>query len=256
MHCSIHTNIHPMLGLDLHMGSPAPITPPVLMPHITAQVLGGIVGSAKLVPTVLSHNFITLNQGSDIGMGIGHIPLGPNWLFWLYPLTSGSVSHFGSFSVLSGNKPTAAAIIPIPIIGLGINMNCSSPCNLPGGRVIAPGCNMVGLGMADVFAGTISMALDAAVSFAAGKIGGKFINGAWSRIVGLIPSRMLVTPAVINIIRASNRAVSFDGIGEILGGALGKSPVGGYIGDVTGAAVEFYQEEFIGDFSNGTLINP
>ena len=136
-------------------------------------------------------------------------------------------------------------------------MNCSSPLNMPGGRVLAPGCNTVGLGFADVFAGTISMAFDAAVSFAAVKIGGAVIKGFCNsavRLVGLLPARMLIAPLMINVIRASN-GVSQDAIGEIMGGALGKATAQ-TIGDATDVAVGFYQEALIGDFSNGTLINP
>ena len=265
MNCSIHTNIQPMIGMDLHMGSPAPITPPVLMPHITAQVLGGLNLSAKLVPKVLSHNFITLNQGSDIGMGIGHVPLGPNWLFGLYILTSGSTSHFGSFSVLSGGSPTAAAILPIPFVGLGINMNCSSPLNLPVGRVIAPGCNTVGVGMADVFAGAISMAIDAAVSFAAGKIGSGFIKGA-HRVVPAVARKAagarLIGPLMTTINRSTNKVaqkvaqkVAKDSVEEIIGGALGKLTAG-ITGVASDNAAEFYRETFIDNYSNGSLINP
>jgi hypothetical protein len=116
---------------------------------------------------------------------------------------------------------------------------------------------MVGLGFADVFAGTISMAFDAAVSFAAGKIGGAVIKGFCNSgvaLVGLLPGRMLIAPAMINMIRSAN-GVSQDAIEEIMGGALGKVTAQP-LGDATDAAVGFYQDEFIGDFSNGTLINP
>jgi|SRR5690554_4358356 len=265
MNCSIHTNIHPMIGLDLHMGSPAPAITPVPMPHITAQVLGGLNTSAKLVPKVLSHNFITLNQGTDIGIGIGHVPLAPNWLFGLYILTSGSVSHFGSFSVLSGGAPTAAAILPIPFVGIGINMNCSSPLNLPVGRVIAPGCNTVGVGPSDVLASSISMAIDAAVSFAAGKIGSGLIKGAHRAVPAVArkaASARLIGPLITNINRSTDKVaqkvaqkVSKEAVEEIIGGAIGKLSAG-ITGVASDNAAEFYREAFIDNYSNGSLINP
>ena len=171
-----------MLGMDIHLGTPGPPAPPVPMPHFVAQLLGGlpVVGSAKLVPTVLSHNFIALNQGTDIGMGIGHVA--SNILFPLYVLTSSSTSFFGSFSVLSGGKPTAAA----SDIYLNRNLNCAQPLSMPTGMVVAPGCNMVGLSLTDYLAGIANMAVSMGISFIGGKIGGYIAGKAMSGITTLV----------------------------------------------------------------------
>lgn len=177
MYCSILTNIHLMLGRDIHLGTIGPPDPPKPMPHYVAQVLGGLNLSAKLVPSVSSHNFIVLNQGSDIGMGIGHVA--PNILFPIYVLTSSSTSNFGSFTVLSGDKPTAVALG----VYVNMNLNCGQPVNTPTGMVIAPGCNMIGMTFGEILAGLVSIAVNMAISFALDRLGkvnfGKKFNKKW-----------------------------------------------------------------------------
>ena len=249
--CNILVNAHPMLGMDIHQGTPAPITPPVPMPHFVAQLLGGFnTSKTKLAKSVLSHNFIVLNQGTDIGPGIGHVAA--NILFPLYVLTSASVSHFGSFSVLSENKPTAAAMLMM----LNPNMNCASPLNMPTSQVIAIATNTVGMNISDYIAGGISATLDATISFAFGKIGGAAIKGLSSltvKAVGFIPGRIFTSAIMVNVIRSSNK-ISSDLAGEILGGALGVG-AGGFLGNVADTDAEFYREAIIPNYSNGTIIS-
>lgn len=179
MHCSIHTNVHPMVGMDLHNGI-IPGMPPVptpMMPHFVAQVLGGLNLKASMAKTVLSHNFISLQRGSDIGLGIGHVAT--NLLFPLLVLTSSSVSQFGSFTVHLEGKPAAIA----PLVYAGFNFNCYDPVPWNTNLVVAPGCNMAGFNFADYVASMVSVAISMAVGFVCAKAFGG-MTSASGAIVG------------------------------------------------------------------------
>jgi len=154
MHCSIHTNIHPMLGFDWHLGTPGYPVPPVPMAHFVAQVLGGIINTDPS-KDVLSHNFMTIKRGNDIGMFIGHVA--PSILALLLPFGSGSKCEFGAFSVLTNGTPTAIAVG----VYVGVNLNCADP--IPGASVngvVAPGTNMANFTLADFGASMLSVAVD------------------------------------------------------------------------------------------------
>lgn len=251
MYCSIHTNIHPMIGVDFHVGTPGPPVPPAPnIPHFVAQVLGGLNITAKLVPTVLSHNFIVINQSSDIGMGIGHVA--PNILFPLYVLTSSSISNFGSFTVLSGGKPTAAAIG----VYVNMNLNCGQPVNTPTGMVVAPGCNMVGLSFAEFMAGMASIAVNMAISYVAGKIGGKIgekVSGWAMSGICNIAGRVSVSAGLMSAAVLSTKFVS-KVVEEVIG-----APIGQLIGGPAGAVGDFITEEMneaiLPNYSRGELVN-
>ena len=222
MYCSIHTNIHPMLGVDWHLGTPGPPAPPVPMPHFVAQVLGGLMTSAQLAPTVLSHNFMVVKRGSDIGMGIGHVAA--NILFPILVLTSGSVSEFGAFSVQTAGTSTAIALG----VYVGINLNCADP--VPGASingVVAPGCNMANFTMADFGASMLSVAADVAISGALNLLGGALAKGAMKGIVN-VAGRVSVSAGLMTAITFSSKyggGVAEQVIGKTIG-FLGGSPVG------------------------------
>lgn len=247
--CSILTNIHPMLGVDWHMGTPGPPVVPVLMPHFVAQVLGGlpVVGSAKLVPTVLSHNFITLNQGTDIGMGIGHVAT--NILFPLYVITSSSASHFGSFSVLSGGQPTAAAMG----VYVNSNLNCAQPLNMPTGLVIAPGCNMVGLSPADYLAGLAHMAVSMAISFIGGKIG-SFLGGGAMKGIAALAGKFSVSAGLMAAFTLYGTKFGNKVASEIIG-----TPIGMFLSLPAGKLGDYINNEIndalMPNYSQGELLN-
>lgn len=249
MNCSIHTNIHPMVGVDLHNAllPPVPPAPPVpvpFMPHAVAQVLGGLNLTAAITPTVFSHNFLTIQRGSDIGPFIGHVPMPANIMVPLLILGSGSVSEFGAFSVLSEGKALAIA----PLIYVGFNFNCYDPVPWNTNLVIAPGCNMAGFNMADMCASFISVAIDMALSFVAGKIA--------KGIAGPIASRISASNALLEPFL--NTAMKNEVVSEVVEFTVGLftgSPLGydftvlpGFGGNETDAVIdtvmnEYYQDE-------------
>jgi len=211
MHCSIHTNIHPMVGMDLHNGI-VPGVPPVptpFMPHFVAQVLGGLNLKASLAKTVMSHNFITLQRGSDIGLGIGHVAT--NILFPLLVLTSSSVSEFGSFTVHLEGKPAAIA----PLVLVGFNFNCYDPMPWNTNLVVAPGCNMAGFSMADFITSMCSIAVNMAVGFVAGKAFGGLSSAAGS-IVGRVFGKAFLKEGLEDIAQSQVKQFIAVGTEEIM----------------------------------------
>ncbi len=253
MHCSIHTNIHPMVGVDLHNAvlpavPPAPPLPAPFMPHIVAQVLGGLNITAATTKTVFSHNFFTLQRGSDIGPFIGHVPLPANILFPLLILTSGSISEFGAFSVLSEGKAVAIA----PLIYVGFNYNCYDPVPWNTNLVIAPGTNMAGFNMADFCASLVSIAFDLALSFAAGKVA--------KGLAGQIASKVSLGNAVLDpFVRSINTSQFLGEALEATIGAFTGSPVGysftslpGFAGNETDSLIDTVMNEY---YQDGPLFN-
>ncbi len=259
--CSMLTNIQPMVGVDWHFGTPGPPVIPFLMPHFVSQVLGGFATSAKLVPTVLSHNFITLQRGTDIGMGIGHVA--PNILFPILVLTSGSVSEFAAFSVLIKGQPTAAAVG----VYVNPNLNCGDPVPAPLNIVIAPGTNMVGMSLADIFAGLISMVIDVIIGYVAftlGNLGGKYLQKGFSRAASSIAGKMSARAALFVPLKGSTKFVTE--IGEqVFGKAVGYvtgSPVGpsfgptDYLGDLTNFSDDSINKTFMNNhYEQGEMLN-
>lgn len=245
-----------MLGVDWHMGTPGPPAPPVVMPHVVAQVLGGLMTSAQLAPTVQSHNFLVVQRGSDIGMGIGHVA--PNILFPLLVLTSGSVSEFGAFSVQSGGTSTAIAVG----VYVGMNLNCADP--VPGASingVIAPGCNLANFTMADFGASMLSVAVDVAVSGAINLLGGALAKGAMSGVARLA-GRFSVSAGLTTALVFSSKfggGVAEQVFGKVIGVFVG-SPVGPSAGPAPGNWPGNYSDQQIesmmeNHYSQGETIN-
>ena len=250
MHCSIHTNVHPMVGMDLHNGI-VPGVPPVptpFMPHFVAQVLGGLNLKASLAKTVISHNFITLQRGSDIGLGIGHVAT--NILFPLLVLTSSSVSQFGSFTVQLEGKPAAIA----PLVYVGFNFNCYDPVPWNTNLVVAPGCNMAGFNYADYVASMVSIALSMAVGFVCSKAFGG-LTSASGAIVGRVFGKAFLKEGLEDIAQSQFGQFVQSGTEEIMkyhfGNAIdaGSSLVGHELGlqdnSFTAEAANFYTGEIL-----------
>ncbi|MDO6597314.1 hypothetical protein Q4512_10355 [Oceanihabitans sp. 2_MG-2023] len=257
MHCSIHTNIHPMLGADIHLGTPGPPVVPVPMPHFVAQLLGGLQTSAKIQPTIMSHNFLVLNRGSDIGMGIGHVA--GNILFPILVLTSGSVSEFGAFSVLSGGQPTAIA----PLIYAGLNLNCSDPIPMNSiNTVIAPGTNMAGFNFSDYLASVLSFAVDVFITGVANLIGaglGKAAMGGTARLAGHFSVSAGLMTSVLFSHSFSGQVISSvveSTIGFFVGSPIGpaaseNSPLS-WVGDQADTQINEYMNDY---YSQGENLN-
>lgn len=250
MYCSILTNIHPMIGVDIHPGTLGPPDPPKPMPHFVAQLLGGLNTKAKLVPSVMSHNFIVLNQGTDIGMGIGHVA--PNIFFPLYVLTSSSSSNFGSYTVLSANNPTAAAVG----VYVNINLNCGGPLSTTTGMVVAPGCNMVGITLADFVAGLFSNLVGVAISFVSGSIAGglsKVGSKVGTNLVGNIVGKFSATRGLQYSLIMALSGVD-DVTEEIVSTAIGEflSSPGSVVGDFVGDQIN---KAMIPNYTGGERLN-
>lgn len=216
-----------MLGVDWHMGTPGPPVPPFPIPHIVAQVLGGLMTAAQLAPKVHSHSFLVVKRGSDIGMGVGHIPLAPSFLAILLPFGSGSVSEFGAFSVQSEGAATAIALG----VYVGINLNCSDP--IPGASVngvIAPGCNLANFTMADFGASMLSVAADIAITAVINGVLGAAFKGALNGVAG-IANRISVSTGLTTALILSSKS------GQLTTGAV-ESALGFFVGSPMGASAD------------------
>lgn len=198
--------LHPVISMDLHQPWIPPAPPsPAPVPHFWFQILGGLQ-----FPTVKSTkktyaNFTStpiIQQGSDIGPLIVHIPSVPHILLPLIILGSGSVSEFGAFSVQIENRPVGTAIVGFA----GINLNCAYPFAMPTGIVVAISTVCAGMTLADYLASVASMVLDIALSaimtlvgLGGNKLGGAIL-GQFARGATLLASTSTAVqyiPAVI-----------------------------------------------------------
>ena len=250
MHCSIHTNVHSMVGMDLHNGI-VPGVPPVptpFMPHFVAQVLGGLNLKASLAKKVMSHNFITLQRGSDIGLGIGHVAT--NLLFPILVLASSSASQFGSFTVHLEGKPAAIA----PLVYVGFNFNCYDPAPWNTNLVVAPGCNMAGFNFADFVASMVSIVLSIAVGFVCGKAFGG-LTSASGAIIGRVAGKAFLKEGLEDIAQSQFGRFVQAGTEEIVkyhfgnaidaGASFAGHEMGAQDDSFTAEATTFYTGEII-----------
>jgi hypothetical protein len=162
--CQVLNPLHLMIGCDFHKAI-SPSVPPIIVPfalHNVFQILNGLNTCVATVPKVLAWNFMTMNRGTDIGMGISHIPTVPNILLPIMFFGSGSISEFGAFTVLSGGAPIATACIPSPPfspLGININLNCGD-VPTPTGFVFAPNTVLAGMKIGDYFGSLSVMCFD------------------------------------------------------------------------------------------------
>jgi len=257
MYCSIHTNIHPMLGCDWHLGTLAPVVPPVPMPHFVAQVLGGIINVEGPSKDVLSHNFLTIKRGSDIGMFIGHVS--PSILAILLPLGSGSKCEFGAFSVMTNSTATAVAVG----VYVGTNLNCADP--IPGASVnavVAPGTNMANFTLADFGASMLSAAVDIILSAIIDKVIGKLKDGAMAGIMKLaskssVAKGIVLNVAITNILSGGIVDGMFDNaVNYLVGSPVGSSVHQNAPGNLPGSMVDRGIQNMMNNhYNQGVQIN-
>lgn len=185
MPCAVIQILHPMVGVDIHGELTPPGAPPIpvpipYVPHAVACPVGGNIIVAGLLgligvgatvkcskaPKPVLVNFVKMPvilQGSDIGMGIPHIPLIPCNPIPNLPLIilgSGSATEFCAFSVKAQGKAIANA----PGVFVAMNVNCGFPPTP--GIVIAPSLVFTGFRIGDFFAGMVGLIMDAALSAA------------------------------------------------------------------------------------------
>jgi hypothetical protein len=220
--CHVLLPIHPMVGCDFHNAIQTPPLPPVPMaPHFVCQIMNGLNTCAATVPKVLAHSFMTMNRGTDIGMGIGHVSIPPvvNILIPIMILGSGSVAEFGAFTVLSGGSPIATACIPSPPfspVGMNINLNCGT-VPTPTGGVIAPNTVLAGMKFGDYLASVVAMGMDFIMQVVASKICGKIVGGTqFESLIG----KATTWPIVIKF---AEEEITRLGVGWWVGSPIGYS---------------------------------
>jgi hypothetical protein len=149
---------HPMTGMDFHFDlippSPAPIPTP-FEPHMVGALLNWSL-PASMADKVLAMYGRVMQRGTDIQMGIPHIPCGPGIVMSpAETLFSGSKSYFGPASVQGGGKPIAVALLVL----VNLNLNCGT-IPTPTGQVTAPNTVVAGMTLGDFLGGLFAMAFD------------------------------------------------------------------------------------------------
>jgi hypothetical protein len=141
-----------------------------------------LMDTVKYAPSVRAFHFPPMLRGTDMGPLVVHVGVNMPTNLILIALGSGSVSEFGSFSVLVKNQDgdPGAIATAFPGIVATINLNCQGsimpPLALPTGLVVAPSTVFAGMSLGDIVASTIALMADMAVSFGLNKL-----NNAISR---------------------------------------------------------------------------
>lgn len=156
---NLHKSAHVMVGLDIHESMPSPIGPPVPnFPHLTCAPLKWVLTSPDtLSRTVLCDNFQTVTNGHDIGALIPHIPTGPNLIFPVHVLLSGSTLNFSVSSVQVGTPGGPSAVAVAPAVVLGFSDNCSNFPIITMFKVLAPGTVSSRMSLSDLMGGILSI---------------------------------------------------------------------------------------------------
>lgn len=172
-----HLIAHVFIGAGSHKALIPPAVVPVITFHISFFTLIGLTIKAEYSNTELGPGGIPLvARGNDAGYVVPHVSIPINNV--LLPVTialGGSKVLFGSSKVLINVKgsPKQCGCCTFPIVPISLNMACNDPLNYPGDIVIAPNTVEVGMTAGDIWAGVISGALDAAVSWVLGQAAGR-----------------------------------------------------------------------------------
>jgi len=213
-------NTHMMFGVDFHNGlmpaAPAPI-PIEMGPNIVTPTplclgpWGALTG--KPSPTVMATpGGIVMQQGTDIGPLIIHIPIPFNLLLPLVILGSASKCYFGASTVqsggLKGTGPVAVALLSV----MNINLNCGTFASTTG---IVPAPNTVNalFTLGDFISGLVTMFVEALFQDILNLIFDKGLGGLAEAAFGKAAMEALGPQIAANI------------LGAVLGLAAG-SPLG------------------------------
>jgi hypothetical protein len=226
---SVMINTHMMFGVDFHNGISLPVPPaaPITMgPNIVTPTplfmgpYGALTG--KPSPSVLATpGGIVMQQGTDIGPLIIHIPLPFNILLPLVILGSASKCYFGASTVKSGGpkgaNPVAVAVLKV----VNINLNCGTFASTTG---IVPAPNTVNalFTLGDLVSGLVTMFVEAVIQDVLNLIFDKGLGGALEGIFGKAAMEALGPQIAQNV------------LGAVLGLAAG-SPLGA-------SGSDFYKE--------------
>jgi hypothetical protein len=232
--CAVLNVLHPVIGIDFHQPWIPPAPPaPIPVPHFWLQILGGLapieaaiegalgasapVLSATVKRTTKTYaNFTAtpiIQQSSDIGPFIIHIPAVPHVLLPLIILGSGSVSEFGAFSVQIENRPVGTAMVGFA----GINLDCAWPVSMPTGIVVAISTICAGMKLGDYMASAACLIADVILSGVITLIGMGVSAG-----LGSILGRFIQSAAIVAVISNAGGAIIMAVLGVI---GIG-SPVG------------------------------
>jgi hypothetical protein len=165
---------HPMIGRDKHIpwfpGAPAPSPTP--LPYVTFMTLHGFGLTCKEDREHFTDYLgFTMLKGTDIGPLIPHF--GP--LSLLTPLDyvfSYSKSHFSTSRYQDHDQPIAVSLCWL----VNPNLNCGTPIPSFTGFAVALTSHRVDMDWQDVFAGMAAMAVDAAILWGIGWLGGKVVG--------------------------------------------------------------------------------
>ena len=175
-----HLAAHGYIGAGIHNAIYPPAIPPVLSPHISADTLLGLLIKSKPTTSVFGPFMIPfIQQGSDSGMVVPHVPIPPPSVLLPIVIAFGSSKpNFSASTVQMDGKPVAANLIPfLPVAIPPSQQECNDPCNFPADVVICPNTVVVGLTLGDLIAGVAGMLLDSLISFIGSKIGGGIGGG-------------------------------------------------------------------------------
>jgi hypothetical protein len=217
---SVMINCHMMFGVDFHNGlmpaAPAPVPIEMGMNIVTPTPLclgpwGALTG--KPSPTVMATpGGIVMQQGTDIGPLIIHVPIPFNLLLPLVIAGSASKCYFGASTVQSGGPkgtgPVAVAVMKV----LNINLNCGTFASTTG---IVPAPNTVNalFTLGDFISGLVTMFVEAAIQ--------DFLNWVFGDLLGDLGAAAIGEDAM----KALGPQIAVNILGSLLGTAAG-SPLG------------------------------
>jgi len=236
-------NWHTMFGMDFHSGNSLPVPPaaPIAFgPNavVPTPLYFGPWGAFTGRPTLEVFgpaSGTVMQQGTDIGPLIIHIPIPFNILLPLIIMGSASKSYFGVASVqtggLKGTAPVAVAVMQV----MNLNLNCGT-VPTPTGIVLTPNTVNALFTLGDFVSGLVTMLIEGAIQAALNLFFDKGLGGLANGIFGKAVMETLGPLLASNLVGTA--------LGLLAGSPLGASgsdldgdftsPVGKASGDFAG----------------------